>query len=394
MRNANFKQFLDKNLLVLSPAFSNKDNSYIGDGFVKNQLAELKQYFNEISVISPVPFSFNQLAKDKHCINYEYDNVKVYYPRSFYIPILYFKSILIDNRLRVIKNLVKQERLCFDLIHAHFTWPSAYIAVALKEIYNKPVVVTIHENEARFYKEINMDYQPLTHSLKKADALIRVNKKDLPLLKEFNENVFSIPNGYPSKFKSLDQAFCRGKLGLPADKKIIFSLGLLIERKGFKYLIEALKLLGSSDILCFIGGRGSQKKLQSQISNHHLEEQVFLIGFIPDELLPIWMNACDLFVLPSLSEGNPTVMFEALGCGVPFVGSDVGGVSEIIISEDYGYLTEPKNSKNLAEKIELALAKQWDKEKIQSYAEQFTWENIGKEILNVYCNVRAASNNP
>lgn len=84
------------------------------------------------------------------------------------------------------------------------------------------------------------------------------------------------------------------------------------------------------------------------------------------------MNACDLFVLPSLSEGNPTVMFECLGCGKPFIGTKVGGIPEIIVSDDYGLLCEPANSEDLAEKILIALDKEWDEEKIRNYAKQFT----------------------
>jgi glycosyltransferase involved in cell wall biosynthesis len=87
--------------------------------------------------------------------------------------------------------------------------------------------------------------------------------------------------------------------------------------------------------------------------------------------IPVWMDACDVFVLPSLNEGSPIVMFESLGFGKPFVGTKVGGIPEIITSEDYGLLCEPANQKELAEKILAALDKEWDDEKIRKYAEQF-----------------------
>jgi glycosyltransferase involved in cell wall biosynthesis len=115
-----------------------------------------------------------------------------------------------------------------------------------------------------------------------------------------------------------------------------------------------------------------------------LQDYVKLIGFVPDEDLPILVNACDLFVLPSLSEGNPTVMFECLGCGKPFIGTKVGGEPEIITSEDYGFLVEPANSKELAEKILIALDKNWNTECILDYAKQFTWNKISEQIVEVY----------
>lgn len=140
-----------------------------------------------------------------------------------------------------------------------------------------------------------------------------------------------------------------------------------------------------TDVLCFIGGRGPLKeKLEKQIKELGLQDHVKLLSFIPSEKLSLWMNAADLFVLPSLSEGNPTVMFEALGVGLPFVGTAVGGIPEVIISEDYGLLCPPANSKCLAEKILIALEKKWDREKIRKYAKRFTWGNIAKKLLKVY----------
>ena len=88
-----------------------------------------------------------------------------------------------------------------------------------------------------------------------------------------------------------------------------------------------------------------------------------------------------------MSEGNPTVMFEALGVGLPFIGTKVGGIPEIITSEDYGLLCEPANPEDLAEKILIALEKKWDKEKIRKYAQQFTWDNIVKQALKAYIKV-------
>jgi glycosyltransferase involved in cell wall biosynthesis len=106
-------------------------------------------------------------------------------------------------------------------------------------------------------------------------------------------------------------------------------------------------------------------------------------GKLHDEI-PVWMNACDLFVLPSLSEGNPTVLPEALGCGKPFVGTRVGGVPEVITSDECGLLVGPADPDDLAEKILVALDREWDREAILAYAQRYTWENIAKEIMGVY----------
>jgi glycosyltransferase involved in cell wall biosynthesis len=109
----------------------------------------------------------------------------------------------------------------------------------------------------------------------------------------------------------------------------------------------------------------------------------FVDGISHDEI-PIWMNACDLFVLPSLRESFGVVQIEAMACGKPVVATYNGGSEEIITSEDYGLLCEPANPDKLAEKILIALDKEWGCDKIGEYAEQFTWETITKEIVAIY----------
>ncbi len=109
-----------------------------------------------------------------------------------------------------------------------------------------------------------------------------------------------------------------------------------------------------------------------------------MVGWIPDNEIPIYINTSDFFVLPSLGEGNPIVMFEAIGCGKPFIGTKVGGVPEIIASEDYGLLCEPASSEELEKTIMSALNKNWDTFKIKEYAESFTWKNIAKTTKSIY----------
>lgn len=376
-----------KTLLILPPSYPNEDESFIAGTFVRSQVTELKRYFKKVIVIAPVLRSFGYLKKDRLCKDYTYDNVEVYYPRCIYIPIFWLSKILIDDRLQVVERTIEEHHLHFDLIHAHFTWPSGYIGVRLKEKYGIPVITTIHENGDWFDQEVRMDHPLINTAWSGADALIRVNRKDVPVLQHYNEQVYSIPNGFSPAFHPIDMAVARERLGLSGDAKIIFTLGGLIKRKGFNYLIDAMEQVCSQrdDVICFIGGAGPEKRsLQEQIERLHLGERVKLLGSLPGDQLTLWMNACDFFVLPSLNEGNPTVMFEALGCGKPFVGTRVGGVPEVIASDEYGLLVEPADPEDLAEKILVALDREWDRDKILTYAERYTWENIAKEIMGVY----------
>lgn len=377
----------DKTLLILTPSYPNEDESFIAETFVKYQVDELKRYFKKIIVIAPVLRSFGYLKKDRLCKDYTYENVEVYFPRSIYIPLFWLSKILIDNRLQAVERCIEEHRLHFDLIHAHFTWPSSYIGVRLKEKYGKPVVTTIHENGDWFDQEVGMDHPLINTAWSGADALIRVNQKDVPVLKHYNEQVYSIPNGFSPAFHPIDTAVARERLGLPGDVKIVFSLGNLIQRKGFNYLIDAMEQICNQrdDVFCFIGGAGPERgSLQRQIDRLHLGEKVRLLGSVPSDILPLWMNACDLFVLPSLSESFGVVQIEALACGKPVVSARNRGSEEVVTSDEYGLLVEPADPEDLAEKILVALDREWDREAILAYAERFTWENIVKDILKIY----------
>jgi len=373
-------------LLIITNSYPDKNLNTFGGIFVKDQVDELSKYFEEIYIVSPQPFGINRALFD-----YDYKNIRVFFPRFFHLPTSYFRKRLGNSFFKATMKMIKREKLKFDLVHAHFTWPSGYAGVKLAKEFEVPVVITIHENRDWFLKEYNSRNEEIYWTWKNADALIRVNKKDVPLLKELNSNVYSIPNGFnPNRLKIIERKVARVKLGFEDDVKIVFSLGALIERKGFHYLIDAMYLVTKKrkDIMCFIGGSGPlKKKLQQQINRLRLQKHVKLLGYVPDNQLVLWMNAADLFVLPSLNEGNPTVMFEALGVGLPFIGTTVGGVPEVITSEDYGLLCPPADSECLAEKILIALEKEWDREKISEYARKFTWENVAKRILEVYKSV-------
>ena len=123
-----------------------------------------------------------------------------------------------------------------------------------------------------------------------------------------------------------------GRLGLPPDIPIILFVGNLLPVKGLDVLVEACSLLkrDGAKFSCLLIGQGPmRKRLESQIAGLQLQDQVKMLGPKPNEELPDWYRAATLFVLPSRSEGLPTVLREAAACGTPFVASRVGGIPEI-----------------------------------------------------------------
>jgi len=371
------------NLLILS-------NHYLT--FVKDQVEMLSTNFGNINALirfNPARklFGYRSIVDTTPIL----PNVHILTTPVLYLPLDRQYKRLGEKHYYATKKVIRNNYLTFNLIHAHFTWSAGYVGARLKEEYNVPLVVTAHGYDIYSLPFKDREWrEKIEYVLNTADHVITVSQSNLACINKLDVStpVTVIPNGFRSDlFYPRDSSECRRVLNLPQDKKIILTVGNLELIKGQKYLIEAIGeiIRNRKDILCIIIGVGKvRSNLEHQIQSLGLDGHIMLAGGKPHDEIPHWINACDLFVLPSLNEGNPTVMFEALGCGKPFVGTKVGGVPEIIISDEYGLLVEPADPDDLAKKILAALDREWDREAILQYAERFTWENIAKEILGVY----------
>ncbi|WP_456365947.1 glycosyltransferase family 4 protein [Thermococcus sp.] len=388
-----------ENLLVIS-------NHYLT--FVKDSVRELSkeiQYINVLVRINPLSevarylrlpyFEYVRRFSKKNLIDLRDNpsNANVH-P----IPVLYFLPDSRNYRLGEklywkFKDFIIENDIDFDLIHAHFIWPSGYAAARLAREFNVPLVITAHGYDVYDLPFRGKGwFERVRFALDSADHVITVSQSNFEILTGKLgvpvEKVSVIPNGFDSRlFYPMDKFEVREKLGLPLDKKVILNVANLVPVKGHEFLVRAMVdvLKVRRDVLLVVVGDGPLRgKLEGLVKKLGLGEYVKFVGAKPHGEVPLWMNAADLFVLSSLREGNPTVMFEALGVGLPFVGTSVGGVPEVIKSEDYGLLCPPANAKCLAEKILIALEKDWDREKIIKHAQQFTWDKIAKGIIKIY----------
>jgi len=193
-----------------------------------------------------------------------------------------------------------------------------------------------------------------------ADRIVCVSeakKRELLKLKIPSRKVAVIHNAFPLQNLRVGMNFdLRKKFKLTADSKIIASFGRLSPEKGQKYLILAAERLlkRGLDLKALIFGEGKEKNaLQSLIDELKIKREVFLPGFVENPL--DYMRQVDLVVNPSLTEGLPNVILEALALRKPVVATSVGGTQEIIEDGRTGYLVPPNNPEALADKIQLAL---------------------------------------
>ena len=376
-------------------------NSY--RSFIKDQIELISEQLNHVYVLvryNPIAEISRFIPSEElknHRKRFQIDltntpgNVRVIVLPLLYLPTDSGYKKLGKKHFKAVQKAIQKNKIEFDLIHAHFAWSSGYAAAKLKERYSVPFIVTTHGYDIYDLPFRNNEWKVnVEYVLNRADQIITVSNSNLECIKKINvkkpvsviANGFLINSFYPRSSKE-----CRKKLNLPLDKRIILTVGILDEVKGHRYLIEAMQEIVKKrkDIICIIvGGGGLRNRLLRQVKKAGLQNTINLVGMKEHSEVPTWISACDLFVLPSLSEGNPTVMFECLGCGKPFIGTKVGGIPEVITSEDYGILVEPANSEALAESLFLALEKNFDKDKILKYSKQFAWEEIVKQIVSIY----------
>jgi glycosyltransferase involved in cell wall biosynthesis len=196
------------------------------------------------------------------------------------------------------------------------------------------------------------------------------------------------------RFKPNPEA--RSELKIPSERKIVLFVGRISHEKGLDYLISAMKLLCRIPVdveLHLIGTGNEQKHIQGLVHHLGIESNVVFHGQMLKSNLPIFYSAADLTILPSLSEGLPRTMLEALACESPFLGTKITGIEDHIVDQKTGYLVNPKNAEELAQKIASVLddpiqAKRVARSGSNYVRSNLSWEKIAHRIQDeVYYDV-------
>jgi tetratricopeptide (TPR) repeat protein len=202
----------------------------------------------------------------------------------------------------------------------------------------------------KYYAFQNLDLNIITPSKWLANCASKSR-----LLSRFPINI--IPYGFPLDiFKPYPKAEIRKALNIPENAKVIlFGADSVVNtRKGFLYLLEALKSLPpNKEYVTVVLTFGSFPK-GLQINTKHT---IYSLGSIADEnQLSLAYSAADAFVIPSLEDNLPNTVVEAMACGVPVVGFEIGGIPDMIEHKKNGFLARPRDVASLLEGIEWALS--------------------------------------
>lgn len=286
-----------------------------------------------------------------------------------------------------------------DLVHVHNTYPEAVAAV--KTFGRRhPIVVTVHGTDVNVCA-LNPALRPaIVRALNSSDRVICVSGALAATLRDIgvSTEMEVIPNGIDTeRFCPGDRRKSCAALGLDPDRPRILFAGNFVPVKGIEYLIRAAPEILAASPECEIVLLGAPaecaiaRKYYELARNLGVQDVITVRGKVPNAILPSWMRAADLFVLPSLKEGFGIVLAEALACGIPVVSTRSGG-PEDIVEKELGILIPPGDSEALADAVIRGLAREGIESPeflADSMRRRFSHTFVTRKILDVYGKVLA-----
>jgi glycosyltransferase involved in cell wall biosynthesis len=255
--------------------------------------------------------------------------------------------------MRQIIDMLRSHRI--QVAHSHEFGMGVYGAFAARRAGARHII-TMHGG--RYYAEQGRRRSALRWAARRSGALVAVSEATADDLRATlrlpAEDVKVVHNGIP--FRAGARTKVRDELGLSEGELLLVAVGNLYPVKGHAVLLRALAALRRSGAVADVpwrlalAGRGEEEpKLRALARDEGIADQVTLLGYRED--VPDILAAADLFVMPSLSEGLPLALVEAMAAGLPVVVSEVGGVPEVAEAGKEAILVSPGDPAPLAEAL-------------------------------------------
>ncbi|MGD0059928.1 MAG: glycosyltransferase [Verrucomicrobiia bacterium] len=375
----------------------------------------------EIKVVSPM----HQPVPDE-----AWRGIAVTHPRFVHVPLL---SRPLNGWLfaRAVEPVIRRERP--DIVLVNWAYPDAYGVMLVANKLKLPFATTVQGSDVNVFFQNAARKRQVLRALRASRAVFCRSEALRETLAAEGVAATTVYNGVDhERFRLIDRTETCRKFGLDSKRRRILYVGNLLPVKGPTILASGFQHLlchsrsgqssspGSEGVttacdepLCygksgnfgdldviFLGTGSEAAPLQKAFcmfvatsTTPYWRDDcptVFLLGARPHDEIPLWMNACDVLCLPSLSEGLPNVALEAMACGLPVVASRVGGVPEVVRDGVNGFLVPPSNPAALADALRRALATKWDREAIRASVSQFDWDVNARTVLDTLSKVLAA----
>ncbi|RJP77253.1 MAG: glycosyltransferase family 4 protein [Desulfobacteraceae bacterium] len=287
----------------------------------------------------------------------------------------------------------------FDIILATWAYPDSMAAAFFAGLADCPLVTVVLGSDINELTNRKLLKPQIKWTLGKSTRIVSVSHAMADKIASLGIDPDKITvqhNGVDGNLFSIrDKHKARTMLGLPSHEKLIVFVGNLSPEKGIDTLIKAVSNLVKEEsrkhIRCAVIGDGVMKSELLSISQQlGLADNMIFTGRLLPQEISIWLNACDVFCLPSNREGCPNVILEALASGCPVVASKVGGIPELLNKEN-GLLAQPKNDKQLSICLNTALEKEWNPDSLRRSVEYLSWESIGLTYKKMFEEIQELS---
>lgn len=389
----------------------------VAKGIAKNK--------NDVFVLTPYSprFSKKNVSKFYKLITYKYFPINIFHKLGYSETLTDDKTLKSTNLLLspfmftfgivALYKLVKKEKI--DIINAHWILPNGFIACVVSKLTGVPVVSTLPGSDvyiadrnnlyrymAKFASETSkaissnspqllIDLAKICEKLGTKKGLIQ--KKSYPIMYGVDPKKF-----YPT---TKNITTIRKKLKILGDNIIISSVGRLVSKKGYKYLVEAVpKIIKKNKKVIFtIFGEGDQRKeLENRVLELGLKDNFRFPGWVKYDEMLYYQNLGDIFILPSIrdEEGNlddqSVSVVEAMACAKPIITTDFPGYKIVVEHGKNGYLVPEKRSDLIAKAIMDIIS---SKNKMRSMSKRsrylavnnLSWEVIGKNYTEIFRNL-------
>jgi D-inositol-3-phosphate glycosyltransferase len=307
----------------------------------------------------------------------------------------------------------------YAICHAHF-FMSGLVARRLKQALGIPYVVTFHAlGRVRLLHQTNDEFPAHRCILEQmvidtADAIVAECPQDQMDLQRHYRTPTSrmrvIPCGFdPDELQPVDRAKARERLGLPADRPIVLQLGRMVPRKGVDTVIRALGILerrhALRPLLLIVGGESATPdpaltpeigRLQRIAAEERVAADVQFVGQRARSELRYFYSAADVFVTMPWYEPFGITPVEAMACGIPVIGSRVGGIQYSVEDGRTGFLVEARNADALARRLahvfsNPSIPRLLGKRALRRAWERFTWRDVARALAELYADVAATT---
>jgi glycosyltransferase involved in cell wall biosynthesis len=342
------------------------------------------------------------------CRSHEIDSVPVYRFRYFFknfetlthdegapnkIHKFHYKIITVSYILSGILHLIRFHRKeRFDILHVHWPFPHGLLGVAARFFTPAKIVLTFYGADLLLMRRFGFVKAFLDWFIRTADAVIAISSFTAAEVKTIRDcTVDIIPYGTTISARRPDSDTVE-------NGKMVLAVGRMIERKGFRYLVEAAPMIHEAHPdahIWIVGGGPLLSDLNEFVNRSGCADYVHLPGKVSSERLEQFFAGCSIFVSPAIvdsngdTEGLGVVIIEALSYRKPVVASNVGGIGDVVIDGETGLLVKQKEPRELADAVSslldtpprgAALAQRG----FDHVSHTFSWERIIDRMSTVY----------